>query len=914
MIIFNRPTTRKAARTKRKRRGKKWWQSRTRIFLVIFIFLLCGAVIGGGSALRKSIKRGKLQKSIQKNITQIKRRLTERSRHIKSLFVPLPANLYVDIKFKEYKKIEEKRQAALSRGYLLSDADDFVNANLRIGGETIPVRLRLKGDLPEHWEGEKWSFRIHTRRDARYKGMRRFSIQHPKARNYIYEWAFFENLRLEGILAPRYDFINVIINGKAKGIYALEENFSKELLESQDRREGVIVRFSEDAHWRQKNNWLHNPYGPNMSAPNSPAFFILQPRNWINCELDVFQGGKVAGSEILSAQRDAAVGLLESFRKRRIKASEIFDGPMLAKFLAVINLWSAEHAIQWTNIRFYYNPVTSKLEPIGFDAQPGRNRRGQFDERLVNAQPSEIFPWGDIDWIYYVLSDPEIARIYVKECMRVSNPEYLDWLKEKLEKDLKAKLLILWREHQDILDWNILARNQEFTMHVLNPIEHLIAYVNPKLNKDGASGRYLLKLDIGNVLTLPIEIMGVRINNGEMIGMVNGNGSAGSVILGSLNPFTNLQTEAFYVSISKEFVSEGVISPDINIKVVSRILGSLDNHEIDAVFMPEPHFIEGLPSALAVNEILKRCPFISYVKESNEFYVDQGVWIVRGDIVLPENTRLIIKEGTILKFDSGVVLIANGPVILEGSDENPIKLCARENSWGGLVVLNAKETSQIENVVIQDVNAVERGGWILTGGVTFYQSPVVFNNVKIQATYSEDALNIVRSKFRITNSMFLDCASDAIDFDFSIGTIDKTLFKNIKGDAIDTSGTQLDISKVNITFAGDKAISIGEKSKVSINDVAIEDTNIAFASKDYSEVSINNAIIKRCNIGLAAYQKKPEFGSASINANNISFEDVAKEVLLQNGSRIKVNGTDYQGQELDVEKLYQKDYQNLILK
>lgn len=921
MIIFNRPSAKKLAKKRRKIRGKKWWKSRTRILLAIYIFLLCGAIIGGGSALRKSIKRGKLQASIQKNIKQIKRRTTEINRYLRSISTPLSSSLYINIKFKDYQQIVKKREEALSRGYLLAEEDDFIAAILRSNSESIPVRLRLKGDLPEHWEGEKWSFRIHARKNKRFKGMRRFSIQDPKTRNYIYEWAFFENLRLENILAPRYDFVDTFVNGRHKGIYALEENFSKELLESQGRREGIIVRFSEDAMWRQWNNWLFQPgFDEDLGKPQSPAFFILQPKNWINSSLDIFGSTKAANDPVLLAQRDAALGLLEAYREGKKSASEVFDAPLLAKFLALTQLWGGGHGLDWANLRFYFNPITFKLEPIGFDSVCGNIQFEEADLRVYEGRKSEVFPLGWIDWLAQALHDELIAELYVRECSRVSKPEYLSQIQSKIESEAQKKLLILWRENPEIdLDWDILTSNQEFLRRVFNPVEQIVAYVNPESNRDAVSGNYLLQFNIGNLLTLPVEILGVKINDGEMIDLeVNSSGlsipASNNIVLGSLNPFVNLKTEIFYLPISEELISNGIISADINIEVISRILGSPTQHETVAVFMPEPGFIKGLPFAPTISEILKRHPFISYVKESNEFYVKPGIWIVKRDIVLPKNAHLIIKENTVLKFVPGVVLIVNGRIFFEGSIEDPVELSAQDNSWGGLIVLDAQKSSRLENVVIKDVAAVERGGWILTGGVTFYQSPVIFNNVRIQNTYSEDAVNIVRSKFKITNSQFIGCISDAIDFDFSIGTIERTIFKNIKGDAIDASGTDLDVEKVNIISVGDKGISAGEKSKVLAKDVVIEDTDIGVASKDYSEVSIDNLKIQNCNIGLTAYQKKPEFGSASIDANNISFEDTKEEVLLQVGSRINVNGKDYQGQELDIGKLYQKDYQALSSK
>ena len=69
------------------------------------------------------------------------------------------------------------------------------------------------------------------KKDYFIEGMSTFSIQDPITRNYTYEWLFIQNLKFEDVLAPNYFFVNVNINGKEKGIYAIEEHFSKEMIE-----------------------------------------------------------------------------------------------------------------------------------------------------------------------------------------------------------------------------------------------------------------------------------------------------------------------------------------------------------------------------------------------------------------------------------------------------------------------------------------------------------------------------------------------------------------------------------------------------------------------------------------------------------------------------------------------------------
>ena len=55
--------------------------------------------------------------------------------------------------------------------FLIQEDGDMVPASVRIGDRTVPVRLRLKGDMLDHLRTDKWSFRIHTRNDEEILGL-----------------------------------------------------------------------------------------------------------------------------------------------------------------------------------------------------------------------------------------------------------------------------------------------------------------------------------------------------------------------------------------------------------------------------------------------------------------------------------------------------------------------------------------------------------------------------------------------------------------------------------------------------------------------------------------------------------------------------------------------------------------------
>ena len=101
--------------------------------------------------------------------------------------------------------------------------------------------------------------------------------------------------------------------------------------------------------------------------------------------------------------------------------------------------------------------------------------------------------------------------------------------------------------------------------------------------------------------------------------------------------------------------------------------------------------------------------------------------------------------------------------------------------------------------------------YYLTGGINFYNTDLEIFNSNFLSSDAEDMINVINSKFFIDGCNFIDARSDAIDLDFSNGTISNSKFNNINGDAVDTSGSTVQIKNLEIDNVGDKAISAGEK-------------------------------------------------------------------------------------------------------
>lgn len=802
--------------------------------------------------------------------------------------VALPT-IHIDMKYKHLRLIEQKRQEALGRGILLTSDGDFVPAELRLDDRTLKVKMRLKGDWVDHLETEKWSYRIHVKQGEHLFGMRRFSIQHPFTRSYLAEWAFLENARMEGVVAPRYRFVKVVFNSTPKGIYALEEHFAKEMLESNGRRESAILKFNENPTWINAAR-----VGSTISDEKRSA---LAPEHFRLAAVSAFAESHLAADEVLARMRDAGLSLLREFVEGGCRASDAFDVRLLARYLALTDLWNADHALSWQNLRFYYNPITCKLEPIAFDAHA---RTENLMLAMENPEP----------FLRAVLEDADIAQAYVRALDRMSSPEYLRSVREKMEDPLQEYLVGLHREWPALASpLDPLAKKQRYIRGAMNPASLVVAYVRRPSAPEKREEAPDLILEVANLLTLPVEINGYRIDDSPLMSLVPVTGKSKPLQTGSshviLPPADVNGTPGFVrFAIPKgEFhaVSGEDLSPSVSVSV--RLIGRNDWHQSAA------RLVLGGPRRLSypsVAQALERHPFLVSGGTESSLRVREGRWDVLEDLVIPRRFALEMTAGTTIRFGAGAALVVSGPIVATGTEDRPIVLEPIGKDWPGIFVDRAKGRSLLEHVVVRKTRGIDRQGWSLTGGCTFYESSVTLRRCRLEDSTAEDLINVIRADFHFLDSEFGPCASDAFDGDFVTGRIERCSFRDTGDDAIDLSGSQTSLEDIALLRIADKGISAGEQSRVTARNIRARHVGIGVVSKDLSEVRINGMEICDARLGLAAYRKKSAYGFGAIVAREVTFLRTDQETLIQEGSRVKLDGRQLPGQPLDIDSLYEQ--------
>lgn len=300
------------------------------------------------------------------------------------------------------------------------------NAKIQLKNNTIKSNIRLKGDRMIHFEDQNnSSYRLKIRDNETYNGMTKFSLQKPRIRNYLHEWIFHELLGVGGLVRINYEFYDFYLNNDYKGYYVLEESFDNNLLIRNNRPVGPIFSTFEEF---------------NRTNLNSKKMFeVYDKKSWTNNE-----------SKLLITKE--TLEKIDSYLKGNLNFNDVFDIKKWAWFFAVTDLTYTYHGTMLKSVKFYYNPSTSKIEPIGYDGHrtlpnfSKYNEVSKFNktnftlakENLEKKLYDRIFPIiqtgfffnnEDLNYDFY--------EEYIKAIYNISSEEFLNKFFEDRKKKIK---------------------------------------------------------------------------------------------------------------------------------------------------------------------------------------------------------------------------------------------------------------------------------------------------------------------------------------------------------------------------------------------------------------------------------------------------------------------------------------------
>ena len=588
--------------------------------------------------------------------------------------------------------------------------------------------------------------------------MNKFSLQIPRIRNYIHEWIYHKLLNRGELVTINYDFYDVFINGQYKGYYALEEGFGKTLLERNKRRNGPIFSLFEEV------------------KDDITKFEVYNENFWSSEEnLDVTQ---------------KAVQNINLLLREEIDPNDVIDVKKWAWFLAVTDLTYTFHGALLKSVKFYYNPINEKIEPIGYD---GHRLLPTFSKNILQYKPylkKTLYDLskeqGDFNWLKKILYPKgqinyDLYLEYLKAIEKIANDNFLDDFFKKNKKDInrinagiysddyiydydhsrKSGIGIYYYDKKEIFERIDFLKNKYIINEAkifaeINKDKIIINLFNDKvylidqIKLDCNFGKYE---NLDNIIynNQQIEILNVDnklFNNCN--NLIFKNVISGKIKTVKLNKYNSFDDKNNFFKIN-------------NYKKYFKIL------EENQLVLKENSLIISDHLFIPKNFVVKIYPGQEIVLKDNAFIFSRSNWSVIGT-----NNQSINIKGSDDNFGGGI-LITDNSEISKFKNVNFKNLSGLKKSFfdketqlylSTITYLDKNNSKRFtEKPINLKNNKINRGN-IIHGSINFNNTSVILKDITIENINSEDAINIFNSDFDLNRLSFVNNSSDAIDFDF----------------------------------------------------------------------------------------------------------------------------------------------------
>jgi hypothetical protein len=758
--------------------------------------------------------------------------------------------IIINIDFLEYQKLLSSRELAIKNGSLKSFSS--VKAKILYGGQEYKAEIRLKGDLSGHWRSHRrMSLRVNLKGDGSILGFSKFSLHKPRERQYPYDKVFQKLMKDTGNLSSSSKIAKIYVNGDNWGVMDIEGHITKEFIEKQNRKESLVVKFSDGSP----------PPFPSEDLFSYDMYRLSDPSYNVH----------VYGEK--SSLKDYQKRKLYSYiLSKNIRNKDLFDFDSLSKAYILSAIWGSPHTLVDRNARFYLNPYTLKLEIITTDQTfwqeilPLSDFINSNDVRLANFLSYKSFQnsiVNNLDTVVNVIPNIEKYLNTEHQLFPVDQVKKPTIIFDNVKKLLSNKDSFFKENNlevsKNLFDKPTYKQANKFTDHL-----HVRHFVNGNL-------------EIYNLLPYDVELKDISYD-GKVFNDSN------IIIPSYLSKFEKTIIKTPYIGIH-----------DYMINLTSEYEGFIRNNKSGITLVSE-----GVFNPLLVDTADN---FDFLIKKSNNSYeIKKGNWIINSPMII--NGDLKLQPGVHLKFTNESYLIINGAITAIGDSSNSISLSSLNDSWKGMYVLNSNRKSHLANLSMSNISALESGVLKLTGAVSFYKSNVDLNNVQLDNIFAEDAINIIESSFSLRSIKIINSISDGVDSDYSNGVIESSDFLDIGGDALDFSGSNVSINQVKIINVKDKAVSAGENSLVKINNSLFKNIGVGVASKDGSNTFIANTSISDYKLyGAMSYVKKDFYSKPSLIVNDCIL-DQKKPFFREKGTILTVDNLAFPEKDINIEALY----------
>lgn len=818
---------------------------RKRIILVAlaaFILLLFAAAWWGNRALKARNHPG-----LRTFIGQI-------WRNYPASFAVEPPVLDIRVEDRDMETLDRAVEEARARGVILPEGRPYVPAQIGLEGAEFKARIRIKGKMTDHVKGSKWSFRVQARKDGGFLGMQRFSLQHPGTRNYLCDWFFHRLMAGEGAVALRYGFIRVHFNGEDLGVYAYEEHFGPELLARSRRIKGPLFRFDPALYWQHRLNAMKGIH-------YEEAFAAYQAAG-----LDAFGEGALEKDPEQLRLFEEALALMHAFRTGRLPASAVFDVEGIARRHAILDLVGGHHSMDWSDVKFYYDPVRGRIEPVAYESFSTNKIRKLAGSDRYQGRFQE---GGDLHYAYF--NDTAIFRAYVRNLERVSRASYLDSAFQVLKPALDSASAILYREFPyKELDRSIYYHNQATIRRLLDVPKGFHAH------RQGFVAD-TLGIALIPVEALPMEVHGLRLGNGVEVALpvpfvlpVRGKGLTGRPV--QLQVALPVGTPASALD---------------KLEVIYSVLGASVRKATavsNAALIPA----ESLPAyrdRLAPAMQQQQCLVVDEAARTVVF--KPGRWAITSDIVIPAGYKVMGTAPLELDMLQGARLVCRSPLTLKGMEELPVRVLSSDSS-SAEVLIDTEGEVLLHQVLMGPFGPAGEGG---RPGLTVLDAMLDLRNVSVAGDRRRGTVLLVRVKGAWQGGR-VQGGRDQLEVAYSDLRMQGITLQGAGDDALLVRGGALHAKGLVVKGADGSGVKLVQQAFVKLEAPQVKADKEAVTVEDGSRLEVLQGALRSKGLALMVSPASIREGTPEVNLTGTMLEGSQPIHKVGEGARVKLDGRD----------------------
>ncbi|MCC6278505.1 MAG: CotH kinase family protein [Oligoflexia bacterium] len=252
------------------------------------------------------------------------------------------------------------------RNKLDKTTKEKIPARIRISNVEYSGTLRLRGDLPRHWDEKQPSLRVKINGPYYPWGIRTFDFMLTSDKIYELEQTAYVMARRLGLFIPSSGFSRLTLNLRDLGMYFWIERFGNNMRKRHQRDSGSFIY--------EKDVWLASITRPDNSVYQNTFLKGTDSLNPIRLFPNIYSvKSETKNLESLSMQHFSKfLDLLRSPKTDVAKLSNVLDVEKFAKWNALLVVFGSVHAALGDNLRWYLDHTTGLLEPIAYDLLPQR--------------------------------------------------------------------------------------------------------------------------------------------------------------------------------------------------------------------------------------------------------------------------------------------------------------------------------------------------------------------------------------------------------------------------------------------------------------------------------------------------------------------------------------------------------------